>query len=98
MQGYVEYTIQKHETVTDKSPVQIYVNKIQNRITFKIKTGYYLEYLTPKTMKLLGSNERQITKHEIGENAPPLEIAEVVLVHCNIANNHYLHDLCMSFG
>ena len=49
-------------------------------------------------MKLLGSTERQITKHEIGENAPPLEIAEVVLVHYNIANNHYLHDLCMSFG
>ena len=44
-------------------------------------------------MKLLGSTERQITKHEIGENVPPLEIAEVVLVHCNIVNNHYLYDL-----
>ena len=44
-------------------------------------------------MKLLGSTERQITKHEIGENVPPLEIAEVVLIHCNVVNNHYLYDL-----
>ena len=32
----------------------MYVNKIENRITFKIKTGYYPELLRPETMKLLG--------------------------------------------
>ena len=31
----------------------IYVNKIENRIIFKIKTGYYLKLLTPETMQLL---------------------------------------------
>ena len=31
------------------------MNKIENRITFKIKAGYYLELLTPETMKLLGA-------------------------------------------
>ena len=36
-------------------PQSKYVNKIENRVTFKIKTGYYLELLTPETMKLLGS-------------------------------------------
>ena len=35
--------------------IRIYVNKIENRATFRIKTGYYLELLTPETMKLLGS-------------------------------------------
>ena len=35
--------------------IRIYVNKIENRTTFRIKTGYYLELLTPETMKLLGS-------------------------------------------
>ena len=35
----------------------IYVNKIENRITFKIKTGYYLELSTPKTEKLCGSTK-----------------------------------------
>ena len=31
--------------------IRIYVNKIENRITFKIKNGYCLELLTPETMK-----------------------------------------------
>ena len=59
----------------------IYVNKIGNRVTFKIKTGYYLELLTPETMKLLGSTKSKITKDENGENVPHLEITEVVLIH-----------------
>ena len=44
-------------------------------------------------MKLLGSTESKITKDENGENVPPLEITEVVLVHCNIINNDYQQDL-----
>ena len=56
---------------------------------FKIKTKYYLELLTPETMKLLGSTKRKITKDQNGENVPHLEITEVVLIHCNIVNNSY---------
>ena len=41
----------------------MYVNKIENRITFKIKTGYYLEFLTPETMKLLESTRKKINKN-----------------------------------
>ena len=37
-----------------------YVNKIENRITFKIKTGHYLDLLTPETMILLGSTKIKI--------------------------------------
>ena len=66
-----------------------YVNKIENRITFSIKTGYYSELLTPETMKLLGSTENKISKNKNGENVPHLEVTEVVLVHCNIFNNDY---------
>ena len=40
----------------------IYINKIENKITFEIKTGYYLELLTTETMKLLGSIKSKITK------------------------------------
>ena len=64
--------------------MQIYVNKIENTVTFKIKNGYSLELLTPKTMKLIGSTKNKITKNKDGENVPHLEITEVVLVHCNI--------------
>ena len=43
-------------------------------------------------MKLLGSNENKITKSKNGEKVPHLEIAEIVLVNCNIVNNDYQHD------
>ena len=43
-------------------------------------------------MELLGSTESKISKGKNGENAPHLEITEVVLVHCNIANNDYQHN------
>ena len=70
----------------------IYKNKIENRITFKIKTGYYLELLTPETMKLIGSTKNKITKDKNGENVPYLEITEVMPVHCNIFKNDYQQD------
>ena len=69
--------------------MRICINKIENRITFKIKTGYYLALLTPKTMKLIGSTKSKITKDENGENIPYLEITEVVLIQCNVVNNSY---------
>ena len=73
----------------DKPSIKIYVNKIENRITFKIETGYYPELLTPETMKLLGSTESKITNDKNGKNLPHLEITELVLVHCNNVNNDY---------
>ena len=72
--------------------IRIYVNEIENRITFKIKNGYSLELLKPETMKLLGSTGNKITEDKNGENVPHLEITEVVLVHCNIVNNNYQQD------
>ena len=56
-----------------------YVNKTENRIKFRVKTGFYLDLLTPERMKLLRSTKSKITKDESGENVPHLEIAEVVL-------------------
>ena len=93
IQDYFEYILKKHVEDIDEPSVQIYGNKIENRITFKIKNRYSLELLTPQTMKLLGSTENKITNDKNGENVPKLEIAEVVLVHCNIVNNDYQQDL-----
>ena len=50
-QDYFEYIIKKLKTEVYNTPIRIYVNKIENRITFKIKRGCYLEILTPKTIK-----------------------------------------------
>ena len=74
---------------TDNPPMKRYVNKMENRIAFKIKTGYNLGLLTPETIKLLGSTENKITKDKIGESVPHLEIIEVILVHCNLVNNDF---------
>ena len=92
IQDYFGYILKEHGEDIDKPSVLIYVNKIENRVTFKIKNGYSLELLTTKTMKLLGSTENKITKNKNGENVSHLEITEVVLVHCNIVNNDYQQD------
>ena len=51
--------------MNDTPPI-IYVNKIENRITFKIKTGYYLELVISETIKLLGRTKNKITRDENG--------------------------------
>ena len=91
IQDYFEFTINKHETLSGSLSVQIYPNKIKNRIVFKIKKGYTLELLTPETMKLLGSTKEVVNKDKNGENVPKLETVEVVLVHCNLVKNDYQH-------
>ena len=92
IQDYFEYILKKHSESVDNPSIRMYINRIENRITFKIKNGYYLELLTPETMKLLGSTESKITKDKNGETVPHLEIVELVLVPCNLANNDYQED------
>ena len=89
IQDYFEFIIRKHETFTENPPIQIYPNKIKNRIAFKINTGYKLELLSPETVKLLGRTEKDVDKDKYGEDVPKQESVEVVLVHCNIVNNSY---------
>ena len=62
IQDFFEFIIKRHETLTENPSIQIYPNKIINRIVFKIKTGYNLELLTPETMKLLGSTKNVVDK------------------------------------
>ena len=82
IQDYFEYIIKKHdtllgytiETLTDNPPITIYVNKIENIITFKTKLGHYLGLLTP--FKLLGSTKNKIIIDKNSENVPHLEITK----------------------
>ena len=67
-QDYFEFIIKKHETLSENPSVQIYPNKIKNRIIFKIKNSYKLELLTPEKMKLLGSTKKVVDKDKNGEN------------------------------
>ena len=89
IQDYIEYIIKKHETIGENAPILIYANTINNRIVFKIKTGYKLELLSKETMRLLGSAKDIIDADKNSENVPRLENLEVVLVHSNLVNNSY---------
>ena len=59
IQDYFDYIFKKYGENIDNQSVQIYVNKTENRIIFKIKTGQYLEFLTSYTLTLLGSTENK---------------------------------------
>ena len=89
IQDYIEYIIKKHETIGENAPILIYPNTTNNRIVFKIKSGYKLELLSKETMKLLGSTKYIIDADKNSKNVPRLENVEVVLVHYNLVNNAY---------
>ena len=74
IQDYFEYVIKKQETTEVNPPIQIYPNKIKNRIVFKIKSGYKLELLSPETMKLLSCSKNDVDKDKDGEDIPKLEL------------------------
>ena len=89
IQDYIEYIIKKHETIDENTPILIYTNTKNNRIVFKVKSGYKLELLLKETMKLLESTKDIIDEVKNDENVPRSENVEVVLVHCNLVNNSY---------
>ena len=90
IQDYSELIIKKHKTLAENPPIQIYPNKIKNRIVFKINTGYKLELLSPETTKLLGSTMKFVDKERMekmyqNQNLPK----SINLVHCNLVNKSY---------
>ena len=97
IQDYIEYIIKKHVTIGKNAPILVYANTINNRIVFKIKSGYKLELLSKETMKLLGSTKDIIDADKNSENVPKLENVEVVSVHCNLVNNSYQQALRVLF-
>ena len=92
IQDYFEYILKDMEKTLIILQSIENVKKIQNRITFKVKIGYYLELIMTETMKLLGNTKSKINKDKNGENMAHLEIAGVVLIQSNIVNNKNLQD------
>ena len=87
IQDYIEYIIKKHETLTTNPSIHVYVNKINNRLVFKIKEGYKLELQRPGTN--FGSIKKLKDNTKNAENVSSLEVVEVVLVQCNSVDNQY---------
>ena len=92
IQDYMEYTIKKHETLTSIPPIHVYINRMKNRLVFKMKDGLKLELQMPEARKLFDSTKKLIDETKNGENAPSLEVDEVVdepistkiwsIIHC----------------
>ena len=80
IQDYFEYILRRHGEDIDKQSIEICINKIENKVTLKIKKDYILELLSSETMKLLGSTKNKITKDTNSENAPKLEITNVLFI------------------
>ena len=89
IQYYIKYIIKKHEILTTITPIYIYINRINNRLVFKIKDGYKLELKTPKTMKLSGTTKRLIDKTKRGRKRTKSEVFEEYLVQCNLVDNQH---------
>ena len=79
----------KKETLTTNLPIHIYINRINNRLAFKIKDKYKLELQTPDTMKLFGSTKRSTAETKKGENVTSLEVVKVYSFRCNLVDNQY---------
>ena len=85
----IKYIIKKHETLPTIPLIHIYINRINNRLEFKIKDEYKLELQAPETMKLLGNTKKIIDKTKNGESVGILKVIEVVLVQCNLVDKQY---------
>ena len=63
------------------------INRINNRLVFKIKDGYKLDLQTPETIKLFGNTKKLIEKTKNGEEVQGLEAVEVIFVQYNLVDN-----------
>ena len=95
IQDYFEYILKKHGEMTINPSIRIYTSKIENVITFKIKTGYYLWLLTPETMKLLWNNKSKIIKIKNRENVTYLETTEVISLMLSIIVTNKIQESCI---
>ena len=88
IQDYFEFIVKRLKTFDGNPQSQININKIKNRITFKISQVVCGSLLAAETVRLLGS-KKNITKDKNSVNVPHLEITELVLVCCDAVCNDY---------
>ena len=89
IQDHIEYIIKKHKELPVNPPIHIYINRINNRLVFKIKYGYKLELQTPETMELSSNTKKLIDKTKYREIVASVEVVKVVLVQCNLVDSPY---------
>ena len=89
IQDYFEYIFKKHEIIANNPHVEIYVNKMKNRIVFKIMAGYKLENIISWNNEIIKKYKKDVDQDKDAVDVPKLESVEIVLVHCNSVNNNH---------
>ena len=88
-QDCIEYIIAIYETLSTNHPIHSYINRINNKLVFKIKDWYKLQLQTPETIKSFGSTTKMAEKTKNGENGQSLEVVEEDLVQFELLDNQY---------
>ena len=88
---YFKFIVKKH-TKDHEKDIEVYANKVKNRVTFKMADGVSLELMTPATQKFLGVFQKTLTGEVDGDKVAELETVQTVLVHCNLVDNDYQRD------
>ena len=68
IQDYIKHIIKKHETLSAIPPINVYINRMNNRLVFKIKDEYKLELQTPEAIKLFGGTKNYYNRDEVNDN------------------------------
>ena len=57
IQDYIEYIIKNHGILPTNPLIHIHINRINDRLVFKIKDGYKLELQRPKLRNYLAGQK-----------------------------------------
>ena len=87
-QDYFRFIIKKNETLTENAPVQIYINKIKNRILLKKKNRIQIRIFIFRNNEIIKHN-KHVDQDKDGEDVSKLESFEIALVYCNLVKNNY---------
>ena len=88
-QDYIMYIINEHEILPTNHPTHVYIDRVINRLVFKIKDWHKVELQMSEILKLFGSPKKVIDKTKKGENVASIEVVEVVLKQCSLVDNQY---------
>ena len=88
-QDYIMYIINEHEILPINNPTHVYIDRVINRLVFKIKDWHKVELQMSEILKLFGSPKKVIDKTKKGENVASIEVVEVVLKQYSLVDNQY---------
>ena len=80
IQDYVEWIAKKHETSTTISSILVCINRIKNKLVFKLKDRYKVRITNALNKKIIWQYKKNRNKTKNRENVPTFKLVEVVLV------------------